>query len=66
MGEDQPGLFTSLESGPQEEDWQYSRLEVMDEGGAYGSAEEEVIQRAILAWGQDRGRESTDIPSLSY
>lgn len=56
MGKDQPGLVTNLESGPKAEDWQYSRLEVMDEGGACGNAEEEVVQRATLAWGQDMGK----------
>lgn len=38
MEEDQPGLVTGLESGPQAEDWQCSSLEVMDEDGAGGNA----------------------------
>lgn len=62
MGEDQPGLFASLESSPQAEDWQYSRPEVMDEGRAGGNAEEEVIQRAILGTGQGQRRHRHFVP----
>lgn len=65
LGEGQPGVFTSLESGPKAEDGQYSRPEVMDAGGACGNAGEEVTARAVLAWGQERGREGTDMLSLS-
>lgn len=42
-------LVTGLESGPQAGAWQYSRVEVIDQGGSCGNVEEEVVQRATLA-----------------
>lgn len=50
-------LVTGLESGPHAGAWQYSRVEVMDQGGACGNVEEEVVQRATLAWWRQDGEE---------
>lgn len=45
-------LLAAWNLRPHAGNWHCSRFKVMDQGGACGNGEEEVAERATLAWGQ--------------